>query len=91
LLSAILAGRLVGLLSWHGAAARDTISTNIAAWLLTTVIGFAKLHRVILGTVEVMAGLFAGQGIPISDLCRFLPWAIIGNTFGGVVLVAIVK
>ena len=90
-LSAILAGWLMGLLSWLVAAGRDTISQIVLVWLVTTAIGFAGLHHVILGSVEVFAGAFAGQDLWPMDIGRFLLWATLGNTAGGVVFVALLK
>lgn len=90
-LSGILAGWLMGLLSWVVAAGRDTISQIVLVWLVTTAIGFAGLHHVILGAVEVFAGAFSGQGVGPADIGRFLLWATLGNTVGGVVFVAILK
>ena len=91
LLSALLAGWLMGLLSWLVAAGRDTISQILVVWLITTSIGFAKLHHVILGTVEVMAGYFAGRTVTVPDVLHFLVWATLGNTIGGAVFVAFIK
>jgi formate-nitrite transporter family protein len=91
LVSGILAGWLMGLLSWLVAAGRDTISQIVLVWLITTAIGFAGLHHVILGTVEVLAGAFSGQGIEPADIGGFLLWATLGNIVGGTVFVAIIK
>lgn len=90
-LSGMLAGWLMGLLSWLIAAARDTISQIVLVWLVTGVIGFANLHHAIVGTVEVMAGAFSGQGIGPADVGRFLLWVTLGNIVGGVVFVAFLK
>jgi formate-nitrite transporter family protein len=90
-LSAILAGWLMGLLSWLVAAGRDTISQIVLVWLITTAIGFARLHHAIVGTVEVLAGAFAGQGITAGDFGHFLLFATLGNIAGGVVFVAFLK
>ena len=90
-LSGILAGWLMGLLSWLVAAGRDTISQMVAVWLVTTAIGFAGLHHVVLGSVEVFAGAFSGQDVGPADIRRFLLWVTLGNAAGGVVFVAIVK
>lgn len=90
-LSGILAGWLMGLVSWLVAAGRDTIGQIVLVWLVTTSIGFAGLHHAILGAVEVLAGAFAGQGVGPADVGRFLLWATLGNTVGGVVFVAILK
>jgi formate/nitrite transporter FocA (FNT family) len=90
-LSAVLAGWLMGLLSWLVAAGRDTISQVVLVWLITTCIGFVGLHHVILGSVEVLAGVFAKQGIAWPDVGRFLLWATLGNIAGGSVFVALIK
>lgn len=91
LASAVLAGWMMGILSWLVAAARDTISQIFVVWLVTTTIGFIGLHHSIVGTVEVLAGLFAGQGITPADFGHFLLWTTLGNSVGGVVFVAIIK
>lgn len=90
-LSAVLAGWLMGLVSWLVAAGRDTISQVVPVWLVTTAIGYAGLHHVILGSVEVFAGAFSGQGVGAADVGRFLLWASLGNMLGGVVFVAVLK
>ncbi len=89
--SGILAGWLMGLLSWLIAAARDTISQIVLVWLVTSVIGFANLHHAIVGTAEVLAGALTGQGISGEDIGRFLVFVTLGNIVGGVVFVAFLK
>ncbi len=91
LLSGVLAGWLMGLVSWLVAAGRDSISQVVLVWLVTAAIGFSGLHHVILGTAEVLAGAFAAQGVGAADFGRFLVWATVGNTLGGVVFVAFLK
>ncbi len=90
-LSAVLAGWLMGLLSWLVAAGRDTISQIVIVWLIATVIGFAGLHHAVVGSVEVLAGVFAGQGIGGADYGKFLLWTTLGNILGGSVFVALIK
>lgn len=90
-LGAVLAGWLMGLLSWLVAAARDTISQLAITWVIAAVIGYAHLHHVVAGTVEVLAGAFAGQGITAADFAHFLLWATLGNAVGGPLFVAVIK
>lgn len=90
-LSAILAGWLMGLLSWLVAATRDTISQLVVVWLIATVIGFLHLPHVVAGSVEVLAGVFAGQGVTASDYGRFLLWTTLGNLLGGSFFVSLIK
>lgn len=89
-LCALLAGWLMGLLSWLVAAARDTISQIVIVWLVAWSIGFAHLPHVIVGSVQMFAAVFAGQA-SIGELNHVLLWATLGNIVGGGVFVALVK
>jgi len=91
LVSGILAGWLMGLVSWLVAAGRDTISQIVLVWLVTAAIGFSHLHHSILGSVEVLAGVFARQGVGFADYGHFLLWSTLGNSVGGVFFVALIK
>jgi formate-nitrite transporter family protein len=91
LLSGVLAGWLMGLLSWLVAAARDTISQIFMVWLVTFVIGLAHLHHSIAGSAEVLAGVFSGRGATAGDFLRFLSASTLGNAVGGIVFVAVIK
>jgi formate/nitrite transporter FocA (FNT family) len=89
--SAVLAGWLMGEVGWVVAAARDTISQIVAVWLITTAIGFAYLHHVVVGSVEVLTGVILSEELTLLDFARFLLWAALGNAIGGVVFVALIK
>jgi formate-nitrite transporter family protein len=91
LLSGVLAGWLMGLLSWLVAASRDTISQVFVVWLVTFVIGLAHLHHSVAGSAEVLAGVFSGQGATAGDFLRFLSASTLGNAAGGIVFVAVIK
>lgn len=91
LLSGTLAGWMMGLLSWLVAAGRDTISQIVVIFLVTAAIGYAHLHHSIVGSAEVLGGIFAGQGITWGHYFYFLLWATLGNSIGGVVFVALIK
>lgn len=82
---------MMGLLSWLLSAARDTISQVFVVFLVTAAIGFGQLHHSIVGTVEVLAGVFAGQGIDLAHYGHFILWATVGNALGGVIFVALIK
>ena len=91
LASAILAGWLMGLLSWLVVASRDTVGQIVLVWLVTVSIGFLHLNHVVVGTTEVLAGLFAGQGITLLVFGRFLVLTTAGNALGGFIFVALIK
>ena len=90
-LSAVFAGWLMGLLSWVVAAARDTISQIVIVWMVTSAIGLGHLHHAILGSVEVLAGLFSARSVTLGDFGHFLLWTTLGNIVGGSLFVAILK
>jgi formate/nitrite transporter FocA (FNT family) len=91
LVSGVLAGWMMGLLSWLVTASRDTVSQVIIVWLITSSIGLAHLHHSIVGTVEVLAAVFSGQDVTWLDFGHFLLWATLGNAVGGLVFVALIK
>ncbi len=91
LCSAGLAGWLMGLLSWLVAAGRDTISQIAIVWMITTAIGLGHLHHVVLGTAEVLGGVFSNSGVTWHDFARFLLWTTLGNAIGGPVFVALLR
>lgn len=89
--SAVLAGWLMGLLSWLASSSQDSISRISIVIMVTVIIGLGKLHHCIVGSVEVLAGLFVSDTISIGNYLHFLLFAIIGNTLGGALFVAILK
>lgn len=91
LLSAVLAGWMMGLVSWLVTAGRDTISQIVFVWLVTSAIGLAHLHHCIAGSVEILPAVLLGVGTDLGDLLVFLGLATLGNVVGGVFFVALVK
>jgi formate/nitrite transporter FocA (FNT family) len=91
LMSGVLAAWLMGLLSWLVAASRDTIGQIFVVWLVAFAIGFGHLHHAIVGSTEVLAGVFSGQGATLADFWRFLLPTTVGNLLGGFIFVALIK
>ena len=90
-LSGVLAGWLMGLLSWLVTAGRDTISQVFFVGLITSAIGICHLHHAISGTGEVLAGIFSHEAISARQFGAFLLWTTLGNMAGGVFFVALLK
>ncbi|QLC33313.1 formate/nitrite transporter family protein [Halarchaeum sp. CBA1220] len=88
---AVLAGWLMGLLSWLVAGADSTLARFAVVWLVTAAIGLAHLPHSIAGTVEVLAGVLTSDAYSLLDYVRFLVVATAGNAAGGVVFVALLK
>jgi len=91
ILSAALAGWLMGMLSWLGAATDDTLARMAIVVVITASIGFLGLHHSIVGTSEVLAGVLAGGNATMADFARFLALATFGNAVGGTFFVAVLK
>jgi formate/nitrite transporter FocA (FNT family) len=88
--SAVLAGWLMGLLSWLVLATNDTLAQIVIVWLITGAIGIAGLHHSIAGTVEVAFGVL-GADVTLAEATRVIGITIIGNAIGGTVFVALLK
>ena len=92
LISSIMAGWLMGMLSWLLSSAQDTFSRVIMIFLVTFVISIAGLHHCIVGSIEVFIAFFAeANKMTWSQVLKFQGLATLGNIIGGVILVAVVK
>jgi formate/nitrite transporter FocA (FNT family) len=89
--SAILAGWMMGLLSWLINSAQETISRIFIVVLVTFVIGYGKLHHCIVGTVELVAGLIYTEDVNLALYGSTLLFSIFGNIIGGAFFVAGLK
>ncbi|MFC7082188.1 formate/nitrite transporter family protein [Halorussus caseinilyticus] len=87
----VVAGWLMGLLSWLLTAAKESISRIAVVWLVTTGIGLAHLPHSIAGNVEVLAGTLVSPSITLAEYASFLALATVGNAIGGTVFVALLK
>jgi formate-nitrite transporter family protein len=72
-------------------AGRDTLSQTFFVFLATFFIGLLGLHHCIAGSIEVLLGVFSGQGADAGSYARFLLLSTLGNIVGGAVFVALFK
>jgi formate/nitrite transporter FocA (FNT family) len=89
LLRSILAGWLIALMVWILPSAGSTRIVIIG--LLTWLVAFAKLSHVIAGSTEAAYGVLTGQASFGAYLGAFLLPTFLGNTLGGVALVAMLN
>ena len=89
--SGVLAGWLMGLMSWLIASSNETISRIFVVILVGSVIGLGGLHHSVVGSIEVFNGFLLDKGIKFSDYLHFQIWTTLGNIIGGVVFVALIK
>lgn len=91
LLSAILAGWLMGLMSWLIVAARETVSQVIFVWVIGLTIGLGHLHHCITGTSEVVVGMVASTEVGTAELLRFLGGSTLGNAIGALLFATLIR
>lgn len=89
--SAILAGWLMALLSWLVTSSNETISRIFVIYMITAVVGFAGFHHSIIGNIEVLSGVIFTNDISWPTYFVFQGTALLGNAFGGVFFVALLK
>lgn len=90
--SSIIAGWLMGTLSWLLSAAQDTLSRVAMIFFITFIISIAGLHHCIVGSIGIFMAYFANANdVSGFEFLRFQGLATLGNIIGGVVLVAFVK
>ncbi len=89
--SAVIAGWLMGLLSWLVSSVNNSTSQIILIYLITLLIGFAGLHHSIVGSIEVFSGVLLSDSLNWIDYLGFEAVALLGNLLGGVVFVALLK
>lgn len=91
LVSAVLAGWLMGLLSWLIAGGRDTTSQFLFIWLIGLTIGVLGLHHVITGGIALMAAAMVDTEVVWSGIAHFFVWTTLGNAVGGIAFAFLVR
>ena len=92
LVSSIMAGWLMGTLSWLLSSAQDTLSRIAVIFFVTFIISIAGLHHCIVGSIEVFMAFFANANdVTGIEFLKFQGLSTLGNIIGGVGLVALVK
>lgn len=92
LVSSIMAGWLMGTLSWLLSSAQDTLSRVAMIFFITFIISIAGLHHCIVGSIGIFMAYFANANeISGLEFLKFQGLSTLGNIIGGVVLVALVK
>lgn len=90
-LSAIVAGWLMGLLTWILNSTTNSLSRIFLIILITGVIGFGGFHHSIVGNIEVFGAYLYSETVSLFDYLSFLLLALLGNAIGGGVVVGLFK
>jgi formate/nitrite transporter FocA (FNT family) len=91
LVSSVLAGWLMALLSWIITSTHKATGKILVIYIVTFVIALAGLHHSIVGSIEVFAGFLVSDKITFIDYLTFQSTSLLGNAIGGVFFVAILK
>ena len=87
----VFAGALVAGMVWLVHAARDVTARVLVIFVLTYTVAVGELAHSIVGSAEVLYYVFGGGATVAAFLRDFLVPATLGNTVGGVVLVALLN
>ncbi len=83
---AILAGWLIAMMVWLLPSARS--ARLLVIMLLTYVVALGQFPHIVAGSAEAAFAVFSGHGSVLDYIVKFLLPTLIGNTLGGVTLVA---
>jgi formate/nitrite transporter FocA (FNT family) len=88
--SGIVGGWLIALVAWLVEGTDGGVSMIVVIWILTFVVGVAGLAHCIASSAEIVSAVLAGRAA-LGDYAVWLTGATIGNTVGGVVIVALLN
>jgi formate/nitrite transporter FocA (FNT family) len=92
LLSAIVAGALMTLMTWFVEGAAESTGVRILmSWIVGALILLGTFDHAIVSTIELVFGMRYGADVSIGDLFSNLGLAIAGNLIGGLLLVTFAR
>jgi len=92
LLSALIAGALMTVMTWFVEGAADSIGVRIVmAWIVGAVIALGTFNHAIVSTIELVFGMRYGADVETSQLLANLGLAVGGNLVGGLMFVTFVR
>jgi formate/nitrite transporter FocA (FNT family) len=92
LLSAVVAGALMTLMTWFVEGAAESIGVRIVmSWIVGAVIVLGSFNHAIVSTIELVFGMRYGADVSVGDLFSNLGLAVGGNLVGGLLLVTFAR
>lgn len=91
LASGILAGALMTLLTWMERSTEAVVAKLVAALAIAFLLVGGQLNHVIVGALEMFAGLHAGAPFGYADAFGVIAWATLANLVGGIGLVTVLR
>jgi formate/nitrite transporter FocA (FNT family) len=92
LLSAVVAGALMTLMTWFVEGAAESTGVRIAmSWIVGTLIALGTFNHAIVSTIELVFGMRYGAAVSVGELFANLGVAVAGNLVGGLLLVTFAR
>ena len=84
----VIGGWLIALVGWLVTASTDTVGQILIIFVVTYVVGVGHFAHSVAGSGEALAALLSGD-LPVQSYLTWLAGAVLGNSVGGVVIVAL--
>ncbi len=84
----VIGGWLIALVGWLVTASTDTVGQILIIFVVTYVVGVGHFAHSIAGSGEALAALLSGD-LPLSSYGTWIAGAVLGNSAGGVLIVAL--
>src|SRR5919202_1761940 len=92
LLSAVVAGALMTLMTWFVEGAAESTGIRIAmSWIVGALIALGTFNHAIVSTIELVFGMRYGADIDVGQLLANLGLSTGGNVLGGLLLVTFAR
>jgi formate-nitrite transporter family protein len=92
LLSAVVAGALMTLMTWFVEGAAESTGIRITmSWIVGALIALGTFNHAIVSTIELVFGMRYGADVSVGDLLQNLGLSVGGNLVGGLLLVTFAR
>ncbi len=92
LLSALVAGALMTLMTWFVEGASDSLGVRIVmAWIVGSLIVLGSFNHAVVSTLELVFGMRYDADVDVSQLLSNLGLAVVGNLVGGLLFVTFAR
>ena len=86
--TALVAGWIIALMTWMVTASDATASQVLVIFTMTFVVGAGHFTHIIAGSAEAFVAALSGE-VGLGRVVLWVVMALLGNTVGGVVVVAL--
>jgi formate-nitrite transporter family protein len=84
----VIGGWLIALVGWLVTASTDTVGQILIIFVVTYVVGVGHFAHSVAGSGEALAAVLTGE-LPLSSYGTWIVGAVLGNSAGGVLIVAL--